>query len=186
MNRNLLPVVLAVATLAACESATAPSTAVDQSNRAAVLSGSASGAAAVSIELKTKQVSSGETLVIGWCDQAGGVLLTAAPGTGTATHIGRFEVQQTQCVNPTTGAATDGVATLTAANGDEIYMTYDGQFVPGEPPTADLFYTVTGGTGRFTHAQGEIEVRVIFTSPSTWVATGSGWISYSASDRSAN
>lgn len=184
MKRNVLPVVLAAVTLAACESATAPSTAVDESNQAAVLSGSANSAA-VPIELRIKQVSSGETQVIGWCDEAAGVVIHAAPGTGTATHIGRFEVQQTQCVNPATGAATDGVATLTAANGDEMYMTYDGQFVPGvEPPTVDLFYTLNGGTGRFTHAEGEIAIRVVFTSPSTWVSTGSGWISYSASDRS--
>lgn len=185
MKRNVLPAVLAVATLAACESATAPSAAVDESNEAAVLSGSVSGAA-VPMELEFKQVSSGDLQYIGWCDQATGVGLAVAPGTGTATHVGRFEVQQNQCVNLATGAVTDGASTLTAANGDEIYATYGGQFVLLEPPTLDLVYRLSGGTGRFTHAQGEMNVRVVFTSQSTWVSTGSGWIRYSASDGSTN
>jgi hypothetical protein len=131
------------------------------------------------------QVSSGEANPVGWCNQAAGIVLTSAPGVGTATHIGRYEVEQTQCVDTTTGLITLGEATLIAANGDDIFMSYDGSLVPGlTPPTYDLSYVVTGGTGRFASAEGEFEIRVVFTSQTTWVSTGGGWMTYTASDRS--
>lgn len=135
--------------------------------------------------LRIKQTSSGESVPLGWCDQAAGVALGSSPGTGIGSHIGYFEVEQTACLNLATGAVTDGVATLFAKNGDELYMTYTGQPVPGlDPPTFDLITVIVGGTGRFANAEGEMNIRVVDVSPTTWTSSGSGWIRYSASDRS--
>jgi hypothetical protein len=64
------------------------------------------------------QKSRGGGEFIGWCDEAAGVVLSTAPGTGTASHIGRFDILQTMCVNLLTGAVAEGAGTLIAANGD--------------------------------------------------------------------
>ena len=139
----------------------------------------------VPVTFAVKQVSRGSGQLIGWCDEAAGVVRTTAPGIGTGSHIGRFEIDQAMCVNTVTGAVTDGAGTVTAANGDELYFAFEGQALPGLTlPVYDLFYTFAGGTGRFTSADGEIQAHVVYTSPSTWKATSNGWLRYAASDRS--
>jgi hypothetical protein len=77
-------------------------------------------------------------------------------GPGRATHLGRLTTDQSHCVDPTSLAFTDGLFTLTAANGDQVHGTYFGEFVPLEPPLfrIDGHFTFTGGTGRFVGASG--------------------------------
>jgi hypothetical protein len=92
-----------------------------------------------------------------------GMSLTKA---GNATHLGRFTVAASQCLDPATGAITKGEAVFTAANGDQVFATQSGR-VTGSPPVFafELDYTVTGGTGRFAgasgsiHATGDFDVR---------------------------
>jgi hypothetical protein len=127
--------------------------------------------------------SEGEAVPLGWCDEAAGVARVAVPGVGTMTHVGRLDLQQSSCIDPATGSVTDGTGVLTAANGDEIYLEYSGSATSVAPPTYQLHYSATGGTGRFTHAVGESEFVVVYTSETTWIAEGGGWISYAASDR---
>ena len=134
-----------------------------------------------------KQTSSGTSEFVGWCDEAAGIVLASAPGSGTATHIGQFRVEQTVCLNLATGVMTDGEATLIAANGDVLYATWHGTPVPGlTPPTWELFYVITGGTGRFARAEGEEVEWLVKPSESTWESTGEGWLRYYPSDRSGN
>jgi hypothetical protein len=134
-----------------------------------------------------KQTSSGTSDFIGWCDQAAGIVLASAPGSGTATHIGRFRVEQTVCMDLATGVMTDGEATLIAANGDELHGTWHGTPVPGlTPPTWQLFYVITGGTGRFARAEGEEVEWLVKPALTTWESTGEGWLRYYATDRSGN
>jgi hypothetical protein len=168
----------AVLSLVGCE---ASPLAVGPSNQTAATA-VVSQAQGVAPVVSLKQTSSGQLISSGSC--GAGVLLVSVPGTGVASHIGRFEIDQTNCLNGTTGAVTNGVATLVAANGDEVHMTYDGQTVALAPQTLDLDYVITGGTGRFASAEGALDMRVILTSPTTWTSTGSGWIQYAASDRS--
>lgn len=81
-------------------------------------------------------------------------------GAGHALHLGRIKVQQSHCIDLTSPdplAFTDGVFTLTAANGDTVTGTYGGRLQPTVTP--DLFYidgtfVITGGTGRFAGASG--------------------------------
>ncbi len=83
-------------------------------------------------------------------------LIVEIHGTGQGTHLGRLTTNQSHCATPTSLSFTDGLFTLTAANGDELRGTYSGNFVPLDPPlfTIDGQFTFTGGTGRFTGATG--------------------------------
>jgi hypothetical protein len=71
-----------------------------------------------------------------------------------------------------------------AANGDEIYGTFEGYLTPtGTPGVYDNHETseVTGGTGRFTGATGHLESggQVDFTTdPISFVTPGQGWINF--------
>jgi hypothetical protein len=77
-----------------------------------------------------------------------------------------------------------------AANGDELWATYDGQFLP---PLADgtqqlvATQTYSGGTGRFSKASGSVEERswFVFTSETEGLLWGTidGTLAYDASDR---
>jgi len=126
----------------------------------------------------------GESRIIGWCDEPAGVALVLVTGAGTMPHLGRFRTEQTACNSLVTGMITDGEATLFAASGDELHMTWSGRVVPGvEPQTLELTYLTYGGTGRFLHAEGETDFVVVYSSETDWTAHGSGWLSYEASDR---
>ena len=77
-------------------------------------------------------------------------------GAGTATHLGALTTVQSHCVTPPSFDFTLGEFTLTAANGDQLFGTYEGQFLPLAPPLVaiDGELTFTGGTGRFAGATG--------------------------------
>lgn len=82
-----------------------------------------------------------------------GATLTKA---GRATHLGRFTAFSTQCADAT---GIRGQTTFTAANGDQLRVTY---VVTVDPSSSfpdlriGLVLTVTGGTGRFAGASGTI------------------------------
>ena len=92
-------------------------------------------------------------------------------GEGEATHLGRFTVLFTFCVDPTAALDGlgpdesipywDGVATLVAANGDELIISsVEGELVLSDRPGFDLefrdSYEFNGGTGRFAGASGTV------------------------------
>jgi hypothetical protein len=64
------------------------------------------------------------------------------------------------CLNPTTGALTNGTFVKTAANGDQLLGTYVGSASVIQPPAPIGIFaisgtlTFTGGSGRFTGAAG--------------------------------
>ena len=87
-------------------------------------------------------------------------LLVSLAGGGTATHVGKYTIVNSHCVDPGTGALTDGTFVKTAANGDQIFGTYTGGSTVIQPPAPIAIFTITGtinftgGTGRFTGATG--------------------------------
>ena len=94
-------------------------------------------------------------------------------GTGTATYLGKFTEHITLQVNIPTGHAT-GVATFTAANGDTLTATVDGQGTPTTTPGVVSIvevYTITGGTGRFADATGSFTLEMTLDQ-STGVSSG--------------
>lgn len=183
--KGLFPIIALFAAVTACEKTTAPENPASAGEDVSLLPDLYLSSTTLPIH-GIKQASSGDQQIIGWCNEAAGVLLISAPGTGTSTHGGRFEIQQTNCVDTVSGAITGGAGTLTTANGDEIHMLYSGRVLPGVvPQTLDLDYVLIGGTGRFEHAEGELNAAVVYTSATTWVSDGHGWIRYAASDASS-
>src|SRR5262245_14827966 len=77
----------------------------------------------------------------------------ATTATGTGTLLGQFSfTQETTTNSPATGT---GSAHWVAANGDSIDSTSVVSAVPGPVVfTVTEFHTITGGTGRFSGAQG--------------------------------
>jgi len=76
--------------------------------------------------------------------------------TGIATHLGRMTLNYKVTVNLADGSAT-GSAQLIAANGDFIFTTIVGKGEPTDTPGVNRIVeinTITGGSGRFTHAKG--------------------------------
>jgi hypothetical protein len=132
-----------------------------------------------------QQTSTGVLWPIGFCDETAGIARWWIEGSGTASHVGRFNIGKSMCLDPVTGSVTDGDGVLVAANGDRVHMVFTGQVVQSEPPTFELLYEIVGGTGRFENARGELAIRTVLTSESTWTSSGSGWMSYNASDRMA-
>lgn len=183
--KKFFPFVALLAAVGACESTTAPEHPVPTGEGVSPV-GMAQLSSTTPHTHRITQTSGGDQQILGWCNEAAGVVLVAAPGTGTATHGGRFDIQQTNCVDLASGAITGGAATLTTANGDEIRMVYSGRVLPGVvPQTLDLDYVFVGGTGRFEHAEGELSAVVYYTSATTWVSDGAGWIRYNAADNSS-
>lgn len=86
------------------------------------------------------------------------VLRIQSAGSGHATQLGRFQIAQSQCLDPADPLAfTGGTLVATAANGDLQYGTYAGRFVPTATPgvfTVDGSFAITSGTGRMSGATG--------------------------------
>jgi hypothetical protein len=122
------------------------------------------------------------------------IATTVTRATGQATHMGLTVLLSTHCpAQPT--YLDDGRITLTAADGDMLYGTYDYNPAPGaQYPTI----TFAGGTGRFAGASGSATMtyKVVqqfipgcnpvpnpfpcfdFSVPWPWSATLEGTISY--------
>lgn len=77
---------------------------------------------------------------------------TLSEGTGEATHLGRVTVAWSHCPEEPEYIG-DGRMILTAANGDQLYGTYDHDDLSS--------VTVTGGTGRFSGATGSLVNNIV-------------------------
>ena len=92
--------------------------------------------------------------------------------TGTTTYLGKYTSHATMQVNVLTRHGT-GVETFTAANGDTLTATVDGQATPVSPGVLSTVevYTITGGTGRFADATGSFTLERILNQ-TTGVSSG--------------
>lgn len=88
-------------------------------------------------------------------------------GSGQATHMGQYTISRQHCFNPALGQFQGGTFERTAADGDKIFGTYTGQFAAvvevddqGNPTVIVIKGTesITGGTGRFTNAEGQGDI----------------------------
>ena len=104
--------------------------------------------------------------------------LVVSEGFGNATQLGRFFMS-----SPHLSYLADlriiGEQNFTAANGDTLFATIEGQLAGfGAPPqpivTGTLTGTITGGTGRFEGAAGTYDFHII----ATW--NGNGYDSIAA------
>ena len=130
-----------------------------------------------------KGVMSGELLFIGDadCDNPW-KLRTASAATGNISHLGRTEMNAGHCT-PTGPLAEGGEMTLTAANGDQVFIEYEGLAAPLNEDgiiIVDVDFVVVGGDGRFdgAHGHGDMIVFAVFEGfddfawPATWVLNG--------------
>jgi hypothetical protein len=93
--------------------------------------------------------------------------------TGTGTHLGRFSLIREITGDLVTFTAT-GSAYWVAANRDSIYTTIVGvaELVPGGFLKVTETHTITGGTGRFSGAQGSFTVELFHALEASGVAGG--------------
>ena len=86
------------------------------------------------------------------------MMSVTASGSGNATQLGRFTVNYEVEINLLTLVGIDS-AQFVAANGDSLYAEGLGQAtetgIPGVVNVVEV-YTITGGTGRFASASGNI------------------------------
>src|SRR5262245_25226340 len=83
-------------------------------------------------------------------------------GSGTLSHLGKVTITGTHRTEfiftgnqITSSLVLDGQLTITAANGDQLYVQYTGSGVRTQNGFNDTFhYTITGGTGRFGGSSG--------------------------------
>jgi hypothetical protein len=87
--------------------------------------------------------------ITGVTPDPGGLLISGA-GTGEATHLARFTREETLLLAGD-GSFT-GHLTFKAANGDLLFVAFEGQFT--SPATSEGSYTIVGGTGRLAGATG--------------------------------
>ena len=101
------------------------------------------------------------------------VIRTTATGIGT--HLGQFSLIREVTGNLVNFSAT-GSAHWIAANRDSIYTTVVGQAELSDLPGGFLkvteIHTITGGTGRFTGAQGSFTVELFHKLEPSGVAGG--------------
>jgi hypothetical protein len=94
-------------------------------------------------------------------------------GTGVASHVGRFTFQlQAELNIPTATGA--GSARLVAADGSTLFMEGSGHGTPTDVPGVVLIvdtFTITGGTGRFAGASGNVIVERVLNQ-ATGVSSG--------------
>lgn len=69
--------------------------------------------------------------------------------TGHSTHLGQFTRQEFLTID---GPFLSGTIIYKAANGDELWLEFEGMFV--SPNDAEGLYFIVGGTGRFAEASG--------------------------------
>jgi len=104
--------------------------------------------------------------------------------TGHATHLGKFELDYYNCTPP--GPTITGIEMIfMAANGDEVFATYEASDVAPvgeEPMLLEITYDfeIVGGTGRFDGATGGGQMMAAIEWPgfepnywpTTWVIEG--------------
>jgi hypothetical protein len=107
-------------------------------------------------------------------------IFLAADGTGNATHLGRFTLQRTATLTPTSDEGVFdvvGQATLIASNGDQLFASIKGT-LNRKTLQAFLTYEWNGGTGRFQNASGETTWLVELHPDLTYDVVANGVIDY--------
>ena len=146
-------------------------------------------AAGQSIERPFSERLSGYTVDIhmppdpGQCSEPS-LWVSTSVGTGVVSHLGRVTWVERHCFQPS-GTFSDVELVITAANGDELFATFDGGMTG--PTTFAETVTITGGTGRFVGASGTVEETGWFDPTTGYMEiTGVGSIVYDGSNRASS
>jgi hypothetical protein len=89
------------------------------------------------------------------------IVAVSCTGSGNLSHLGRVTLSETHdmvilaSTGYTSARVENGKATLTAAKGDQLDLSFTGSSVTTANGFDDTInYTITGGTGRFAEASG--------------------------------
>ncbi len=88
-----------------------------------------------------------------------GTVVLTYDGTGNATQLGLFTAEAH--IYPHGDGTYSGTVTFTAANGDQVFFSVEAVFT--SPTTTVGRATITGGTGRFLNATGEVRFAEVFS-----------------------
>jgi len=129
------------------------------------------------------------------CTLPGAMWAYHSEGPGTFRHLGEVWLEVDHCsklTSPTAGAFGGGRMVITAANGDQLFLSEEGTFelvMGSSGPVASvisLTWHATGGTGRFVDADGAgTAAGLSDLLAGTVQATFTGEIAYDASNRSS-
>jgi hypothetical protein len=105
--------------------------------------------------------SSGTGTAVGF-DPVAGIVYSHGESVGEATHVGRFTAISDAIIDVTNGFAM-GTWTITAANGDQLFLDMTGYGIDDLHGAGQ--FTITGGTGRFEGASGYFDEIATFSVP---------------------
>jgi hypothetical protein len=113
-------------------------------------------------------------------DEDGNLIYGEAAGSGHASHIGAIAVVgMDYFALPEDGfVVVDGTGILTAVNGDQIWVNFDGSVFDLVTGGGTGTYVVTGGTGRFTDATGTAGFSSTFLEPNGFAIVADGTLCY--------
>jgi hypothetical protein len=113
-------------------------------------------------------------------DEDGNLIYQDAVGEGYASHMGVIDVVGMDYFSPPEDGfmVVDGTGIFTAANGDEVWVNFDGTVVDLDTGVGTGTYVITGGTGRFTDATGSASLSSSFLDPDAFVVVADGIICY--------
>jgi hypothetical protein len=86
-------------------------------------------------------------------DPATGNLIFSVALEGEVSHLGHVTGTGTQITYAPDYTQSTLTTTQVAANGDELFVTYEGDFIDADGDSVGTFQ-ITGGTGRFAGASG--------------------------------
>jgi hypothetical protein len=110
--------------------------------------------------------------------------ISTMSGSGVVSHLGRVSWTTEHCYQLFAGTFGDAQLVITAANGDQVFGTYEGTMT--SETTFVETMVITGGTGRFAAAAGTVDEAGWFDPDTGYMEiTGVGSISYDASDRAS-
>ena len=186
ISRSLLPLLCGLSTLVACDTMSAPEPAARVAGTAnADKSGNGGGGLVPFFDSASFHPGPGAvpiTCAPNMNNQTHTVGANQYVGTGPATHMGMSDVEITftycRTINVPIGGdvivwASEGPATFVAANGDALHLYFwMTQFLSGKF-TLDSA-NVTGGSGRFANASGQLKGAGFITRPTLvgWYKAG--------------
>lgn len=114
-------------------------------------------------------------------DEDGTLVYAEATGSGYASHIGEMTVLGlSYCAPPENGVLVivDGTGFLTATNGDQIFVSFDGAAIDLATGAGAGTYVVTGGTGQFRGATGRAALSSTPLAPNGFTVVADGTLCF--------
>jgi hypothetical protein len=111
---------------------------------------------------------------VDYCAASGGNVSIEAQGIGHISRLGPMFITVKKCFK-FADSTYAGTFQLTAANGDTLIGTYAGTQSAGDENGFGPFQgtlTVTGGTGKFRHAEGALSFDAVAAQPAVGVVAG--------------